>query len=237
MTSTYRASSRTDPDRERELAAGLERARGQIAEACAAAGRSPADVRLIAVGKTFPAADAASVVRAGQTDLGENKAQELAPKAEALREQGLEPTWHFIGQLQRNKVRQVLASASWIHSVDRTSLVDAIARAAERPVNVCLQVDLGADPGRGGVSPDDLLPLAEHAAAQENLRVRGVMTVAPLDWDADRAFTLLAELSGKLRSVVPGATEISAGMSQDLSSAVAHGATMVRLGRTVFGAR
>lgn len=225
-----------------QLRDNLNRTREAIAAACADAGRDPGSVRLIVVTKTFPAADAAALTELGQTDLGENRDQEAAPKAAALAELGLNPVWHFVGQLQRNKAPSVVKYADWVHSVDRARLVDALEHArsrSSRPGNlkVLLQVSLDGDTSRGGAPATEIGPLAERVAAADRLDLKGVMAVAPLGWEPAKAFALLRECSEAVLRVDPAATEISAGMSGDFREAVACGATMVRLGRNVLGER
>lgn len=230
----------TTPSRRIQLRDNLDRTREAIAAACADAGRPADSVRLIAVTKTFPAADAAALVELGQADLGENRDQEAAPKAAALAAAGLEPVWHFVGQLQRNKARSVAAYADWVHSVDRAPLANALSGAAEshgRSLNALIQVSLDGDTARGGVLIDGLEPLAAAISAAPALTLKGVMAVAPLGWEAAKAFALLAQCSETVRRIDPGATEVSAGMSGDYRAAVLAGATMVRLGRNVLGER
>ncbi|HEX2145120.1 MAG TPA: YggS family pyridoxal phosphate-dependent enzyme [Glycomyces sp.] len=230
----------TTEARRNQLQENLNRTREAIAAACADAGRLPASVRLIVVTKTFPAADAAALVGLGQTDLGENRDQEAAPKAAALAGQGLDPVWHFVGQLQRNKARSVASYAHWVHSVDRTSLVNALATGASahgRNLNALIQVSLDGDLSRGGSPIAEVEALAERIAAASSLVLKGVMAVAPIDWAPAKAFALLAECSDIVRRVDPGATEVSAGMSGDYRAAISAGATMVRLGRNVLGER
>lgn len=229
-----------DSARRAQLRTGLAHARDTVAAACREAGREPASVRLVVVTKNFPATDAAALVEAGQVDIGENRDQEAAAKAAELEGLGLEPVWHFVGQLQRNKARSVAGYAHWVHSVDRPRLADALDAAATargRTLNALIQVNLDGGASRGGVAVDELTALAERVAAADSLRLRGVMAVAPLDWDPAEAFALLAECSQTVRAVEPDATEISAGMSGDFAAAVAAGATMVRLGRNVLGER
>ncbi|MQM24399.1 YggS family pyridoxal phosphate-dependent enzyme [Glycomyces albidus] len=232
----------TAPARRIQLQENLNRTRDAIAAACADAGRDPGSVRLIVVTKTFPAADAAALVELGQADLGENRHQEAAPKAAALAELGLEPVWHFVGQLQRNKVPSAVEYADWVHSVDRPKLAAALEHARKMSLrvgnlNVLLQVSLDGDTSRGGAPIAELEPLAEQIAGYHCLDLKGVMAVAPLGWEPAKAFALLRECSEAVRRVDPAATEISAGMSGDFREAVACGATMVRLGRNVLGER
>ncbi|MFB9659496.1 YggS family pyridoxal phosphate-dependent enzyme [Glycomyces mayteni] len=223
-----------------QLQDNLNRTREAIADACARAGRARDAVRLVVVTKTFPAVDAATLVDLGQTDLGENRDQEAAPKAADLAARGLEPVWHFVGQLQRNKARSVAAYADWVHSVDRDSLAEALDRAAAahgRRLNALVQVSLDGDTARGGVAAADVEPLAERLASLDSIDLRGVMAVAPIGWEPAKAFALLMESSAAVRRVDPAAAEVSAGMSGDYREAVAGGATMVRLGRNVLGER
>jgi pyridoxal phosphate enzyme (YggS family) len=220
----------------------LRAVRERIAAAERAAGRAPGSVRLIAVGKTFPADAVREVAALGQADFGENRARELLAKAELLGDLPLR--WHFIGQLQRNKAAAVARLGAVVHSVDRTSLAETLARAGEssgRPVDVLLQVDLGGPAGeeaaRGGAPPGQLPGLADAVAALSGVRLRGVMAVAPRGEDPAPAFARLADLAARLRADHPAATEISAGMSGDLEQAVAAGATLVRVGTAIFGDR
>jgi pyridoxal phosphate enzyme (YggS family) len=228
---------------EQNLAAVRER----IAAAARAAGRDPADVRLIAVSKTWPAEDVRAAAALGQADFGENRAQELLGKAAALQDLALQDPplrWHFIGQLQRNKAAAVARTGAVVHSVDRLPLAAALSRAGEaaaRPVEVLLQVDLGGPAGeeaaRGGAPVDGIPALADAVAELAGLRLRGLMAVAPRGEDPGPAFARLAELVGRVRADHPGVTEISAGMSGDLEDAIAAGATLVRVGTAIFGAR
>jgi pyridoxal phosphate enzyme (YggS family) len=230
----------TTRSRRDQLRDNLNRTREDIAAACADAGRTPDAVRLIAVTKTFPAADAAALVELGQTDLGENRDQEAAPKAAELAAAGLEPVWHFVGQLQRNKAKSVAAYAHWVHSVDRAPLANALSTAANangRNLNALIQVSLDGDTARGGTPVPELEALAAVIAAAPGLTLKGVMAVAPLGWEPAKAFALLTECSEAVQRVDPAAIEVSAGMSGDYRAAVRAGATMVRLGRNVLGER
>ncbi|MEU4793815.1 YggS family pyridoxal phosphate-dependent enzyme, partial [Micromonospora tulbaghiae] len=145
------------PERRAELAAGLARVRARIADACAAAGRPRDEVTLVAVTKTYPAADVVALAGLGVTDVGENRDQEAAPKAEAVADAGATPRWHFIGQLQRNKARSVVRYADVVQSVDSVRLAAALDAAAgavrDRPLDVLVQVSIDGDPDRGGALP------------------------------------------------------------------------------------
>ena len=226
------------PGRRRaELATGLAAVRARMAAACAAAGRAPDDVALVAVTKTFPVEDALLLRDLGVLDLGENRDAEAAAKA--ARVTGVR--WHFVGQLQTNKARSVASYAQVVHSLDRPRLAGALAegaRQAGRVVDVLVQVSLDeTDTGRGGARPDDVPALADLAGRLDGLRLAGVMAVAPLGGDPAAAFGRLAQLAERLRADHPGATAVSAGMSGDLEAAVLAGATHVRVGTALLGHR
>ncbi|KAB1117452.1 YggS family pyridoxal phosphate-dependent enzyme [Micromonospora aurantiaca (nom. illeg.)] len=235
------------PERRAELAAGLARVRARIADACAAAGRQRDEVTLVAVTKTYPAADVVALAGLGVSDVGENRDQEAAPKAEAVAAAGAAPRWHFIGQLQRNKARSVVRYADVVQSVDSVRLAAALDAAAgavrDRPLDVLVQVSIDGDPARGGALPGaadpqrGLDPVAAAVAGADGLRLAGLMAVAPLGWEPDRAFARLAEVAAALRADHPDATVLSAGMSGDLESAIGYGATHVRVGSALLGMR
>ncbi|MFJ6936091.1 YggS family pyridoxal phosphate-dependent enzyme [Streptomyces sp. NPDC101132] len=233
-------------DRKAELAANLARVEERISTACAGAGRKREEVTLIVVTKTYPASDVRLLAELGVRHVAENRDQDAAPKAAACADLPL--TWHFVGQLQTNKVRSVAGYAHVVQSVDRPRLVTTLSAAAEkagRELGCLVQVALDAEEGgrgeRGGVAPDGVAELAELVAAAPGLRIGGLMTVAPLTGPyAGReraAFERLMELSSRLRADHPAATMVSAGMSGDLEEAVAAGATHVRVGTAVLGSR
>jgi pyridoxal phosphate enzyme (YggS family) len=234
--------------RRAQLAGNLARVRAEISDACLAAGRDPGGVTLVAVTKTYPAADVCHLADLGVADVGENRDQEAAPKAAEVAAAGLAMRWHFVGQLQRNKCASVVSYADVVHSVDSVRLADALATAAarqrDRPLDVLVQISLDGSPQRGGAVAGpgadpgrDIDRVAAAVAAGPALRLRGVMAVAPLGWEPARAFTLLADIAERLRVGYPTATAISAGMSGDLRDAVAHGATHVRIGSALLGNR
>jgi len=233
-----------------KLEKNLAEVRNRIAAACAAAGRDPAEITLIAITKTRPAADVLLLHELGLTDFGENKDQEAAPKAAATAAQaaaaapaGSHPIrWHFVGQLQTNKAPSVARYADVVHSVDRVRLARALgaaARKARRQLTCLVQVDLDtpADPARGGVPPGQVREVAEAIEAEEGLILGGVMAIAPLDADPARAFAPLRSCSLTVRAVCQEARIISAGMSADLEAAIGNGATHVRIGTALLGAR
>ena len=229
-------------DRRAELAANLAEVRGRIDAAARAAGREPRAVTLVAVTKTWPASDVRLLAELGVGDVGENRDQEAAPKHAVCVDLGLR--WHFVGQLQRNKVRSVVSYADVVHSVDRVELAAALDRHAAlagRRITALVQVALDAEgdvsEGRAGAAPADVPALAEAIAGARALELGGVMAVAPLGSDPDRPFARLAEVAAALRAAHPEATIVSAGMSGDLEAAIRHGATHVRIGTALLGPR
>lgn len=223
-------------------ARNLHAVRARIDAAARAAGRDPASVALLAVSKTWPADAVRALYALGQTDFGENRAQELAAKAGELAD--LPVRWHFIGQLQRNKAAAVARLGAVVHSVDRAALLVPLARAGVelgRPVEVFVQVDLGGPEGdlaaRGGADPDAVPALCDAVVACDGLRLRGLMAVAPRGAAPGPAFERLAGLAARVRADHPSAVDVSAGMSSDLEDAVASGATIVRVGTALFGER
>jgi pyridoxal phosphate enzyme (YggS family) len=239
-------------ERAAQLAEALDRVRDRVRAGCAAAGRDPAEVRLVAVTKTFPATDVALLTDLGVSEFGENRDQEAAPKIAEL--EALRPhaalRWHMVGRLQRNKARSVARWAAVVQSVDSMRLADALTKAVaaarkagERgdPLEVLVQASLDPaedrNPRRGGCPLPELPALADHVARSEQLRLRGVMAIAPLGVDPEPAFAQLAETAAALRHSHPDATDISAGMSADLESALAHGSTCVRVGTALLGDR
>ncbi|GGT52225.1 YggS family pyridoxal phosphate enzyme [Streptomyces kurssanovii] len=233
-------------DRRTELAKNLAAVEERIASACAAAGRERDEVTLIVVTKTYPASDVRLLHELGVRHVAENRDQDAAPKAAACADLNLR--WHFVGQLQTNKVRSVASYADVVQSVDRPKLVSALSAAAvraERELGCLIQVALDAESGRqgerGGVAPDGIEELAAAVAGSPGLRLDGLMTVAPLAGPyagrQQAAFERLMEFSSSLRAAHPAANMVSAGMSADLEQAVAAGATHVRVGTAVLGVR
>ncbi|MFB6985850.1 YggS family pyridoxal phosphate-dependent enzyme [Streptomyces sp. NPDC056178] len=233
-------------DRRTQLAENLARVEERIASACIAAGRKREEVTLIVVTKTYPASDVRILHELGVRHVAENRDQDAAPKAAECADLSL--IWHFVGQLQTNKVRSVASYADVVQSVDRTKLVTALSAAAvreERELGCLIQVALDAESGergdRGGVAPDGIEELAAAVDSAPGLRLDGLMTVAPLAGPyAGRqraAFDRLMEFSSRLRGNHPAANMVSAGMSADLEDAVAAGATHVRVGTAVLGVR
>ena len=178
----------------------------------------------------MPAERLVEALDAGLTDLGENRAQELLAKATVLADHATPPTWHFVGQLQRNKVNGLVPWVTWWHSVDRVALGEAIARRSPG-ARVLVEVNLGEEAAKGGCAPIETAPLVE-ALRDLGLDVAGLMTVAPQDGDRRGWLAALRELAASLQF-----RELSMGMSDDFEAAIEEGATMVRVGRAIFGAR
>lgn len=218
----------------------LDEVRARIASAAARSGRDESEVTLVAVGKSFSADVVARAVRAGATDLGENRAQEMKEKAIAL---PAVPRWHFIGHLQTNKARDVVGVAHLIHSVDRIGLAEEIsrrARAGGLTQDVLIEVNVSGEATKHGVEPAAATALAEQVAALGDLRVRGLMTMAPFTEDPERSrpfFSDLRTIGERLLSVIPEAAELSMGMTRDFEVAIEEGATLVRVGEAIFGPR
>jgi len=231
-------------ERALQLQERLTAVRARISAATLAAGRS-VEPELIVVTKFHPAADVARLAALGIRDVGENRDQEASAKAAGLTELGLR--WHFIGQLQSKKAKSVVKYAHSVQSVDRLQLVEALAKAMLRAqeesgraeLECFIQVSLDDDAGehRGGTAPAAVGQLADSIASAAGLRLAGVMAVAPLGARPEDAFEKLAGISAALREAHPGATAVSAGMSQDLEAAVRFGATHLRIGSDILGSR
>lgn len=229
MTTSTSPTSSSSP-----LAERLEAVRGGIADAARAAGRRPEELTTIVVTKFHPASLVRELAALGVEDVGENRHQEAQEKSAELADLGLR--WHFVGQLQSKKARQVRRYAQVIHSLDRASLVDALA-SDEGVVDGFVQLNLTDDPARGGVSDRDLEGLVERVLETPGLRLLGVMAVAPLDEEPASAFERVRRASERVRALAPDATAISAGMSQDYREAIAAGATHLRIGTAITGNR
>ncbi|WP_144750414.1 YggS family pyridoxal phosphate-dependent enzyme [Curtobacterium pusillum] len=229
----------TDPSPDGGLEARLASVRQGISDAARAAGRSADELTLVVVTKYHPASLVRDLAALGVTDVGENRHQEAQEKAAALADLPL--TWHFVGQLQSKKARQVRRYAHVVQSLDRASVVDAFAPTEAEPeppvVDGFVQVNLTSDPGRGGVQPDDVETMVSRVLGTGTIRLRGVMAVAPLDEEPRAAFARLRSISERVVSLAPDATDISAGMSNDYAEAIAEGATHLRIGTAITGER
>lgn len=224
--------------------AALAAVRGQIAAACAAAGRDPATVRLLPVTKNHPAEAVALAAAAGFAAVGENRVQEAVAKQEGCAAQGVQVRWELIGHLQSNKAKLAARHFDRVQSVESAKLLDVLDReaaAAGRVLPVLLQINAGNDPAKFGAEPADAPALLAHALGKRALRVEGLMTIAPLSADpgvARHTFANLRgirdELAARFGVALP---ELSMGMTGDLAAAIAEGSTMIRVGTALFGER
>jgi pyridoxal phosphate enzyme (YggS family) len=212
-----------------------------IATAATSANRDPKQITLVVVTKNHPHQLVHDLLALGARDFGENRDQEAGPKAKQIAAESNEPfNWHFIGQLQTNKVKSVLEYADFLHSLDRTSLLEELQkRTAERknPLKVFVQVNMTDDLERGGVNPADLMPFAERVLSSPGLELVGLMGVGGLEVAPEREFERLAQLSQELQVIAPEANRLSMGMSGDFETAIAYGATHLRIGTAITGNR
>ena len=218
-----------------DIVAGVARVRERIERTCVRAGRDPASVTLVAVSKGHPAQAIRAGYEAGLRHFGENRIQEAVPKIEESVASGVEAAWHLVGHLQSNKAKAAAGAFDVIHSIDSARLLARLDAAAPAPRDVFLQVNVAAEPQKQGVAPDDLGELVEAAREARNLRLRGLMTIAPIASDAEDVrpvFRALRELAE--RHELP---ELSMGMTDDFEVAIEEGATLVRVGRAIFGER
>jgi len=223
------------------ISANLQAVRARIAKAAREAGRRPEEIALLAVSKTVAPERIREAVLSGQRAFGENYAQEGAGKIAALAGLGLE--WHFIGPLQSNKTRPVAEQFDWVHSVERLKVAERLsaARGADRPpLQVCVQVNVSGEASKSGVGPEDVAALARAVAALPGLKLRGLMAIPEPTEDAalaQRRFATLRLLRDALNAEGLGLDTLSMGMSHDLEAAILEGATIVRIGTAIFGAR
>lgn len=231
------------------IAANLQAVEATIQAACEAAKRPRSTVRLLAVSKTFPPEAVLEAIEAGQRAFGENYVQEGVDKIAAVAKarpahlQNLMLEWHFIGPIQSNKTRPIAANFQWVHTVERLKIAQRLSeqRPAELgPLDICLQVNISGEATKSGAKPEELLDLARAVVQLPNLRLRGLMAIPEPQADPalQRApFARLRALAQDIaRAGIPLDT-LSMGMSGDLQSAVLEGATIVRIGSAIFGAR
>ena len=223
------------------IAANLQAVHVRIERAAQAVGRTPGDITLVAVSKTFPAEYIAQAHAAGQRAFGENYAQEAVEKITKLAHLPLE--WHFIGPIQSNKTSVIAPHCQWVHSVAREKIaqrLDAARPAGLPPLNVCIQVNVSGEAAKSGVDPGEELELVEAIARLPRLKLRGLMAIPEPTPDPAlrrRRFALLRELKERLVARGHDLDTLSMGMSDDLEAAIAEGATMVRVGTAIFGMR
>jgi hypothetical protein len=223
------------------IASNLQAVHERIARAARAANREPGAVVLLAVSKTFPAGRIAEAHAAGQRAFGENHLQEAVEKITELRDLGLQ--WHFIGPIQSNKTGPIAAHFNWVHSVEREKIARRLNDARPEglpPLNVCIQVNVSGEASKSGLAPGEEAGLAEAIARMPRLALRGLMAIPEPASDVAlqrRRFALLRELKDRLVARGHALDTLSMGMSDDLEAAIAEGATIVRVGTAIFGAR
>ena len=215
-----------------EIASNLAAVKAAIDVAARNCGRTPEEITLIAVTKTFPVSDVHLLASLNVHHYGENRDTEAAPKAAAV-----PGTWHFQGQIQSNKLKSIASWANVIHSLDELRHIQTLDKVAVHRIGVFLQVSLDGADGRGGAAPSDLSMLADAIVESAQLDLMGLMAVAPLDISSDQAFEKLAAIHASFKASYPMATSLSAGMSNDFESAISHGATHIRVGSSILGSR
>jgi pyridoxal phosphate enzyme (YggS family) len=217
------------------IAAALADVQTRIANAAQESKRSLDEITLIAVTKTYPASDVAILHELGQRNFGENRTEEGSEKSLAI-----SGTWHYQGQVQSRKLREIASWADLIHSLDEVSHIEKLARICEetgKRIGVFLQLSLDGAPDRGGVVEENLATLAESVTSSKSLELKGLMCVPPVEYDHDRAFSEIAQIHQRFIKNVPAATALSAGMSSDFEVAIAYGATHLRVGSQILGSR
>jgi len=225
---------------EESIAARLRRIRERLAAAAERSGRDPGRITLVVVTKGVTEDRIRQAITAGATILGENRVQEALPKIEAI---GGSVQWHLIGHLQRNKAKRTVGRFDLIHSVDRSDLADEINRQAEQAgirQKVLIQVNVAREPGKSGALPEELDEVVLRTSTLSHLSLEGLMTIPPLSNDPERSrpfFRWVAEKAGELRRSGLSVPELSMGMSNDFEVAVEEGATLIRVGTAIFGAR
>ena len=219
----------------------LRQVRDRVKKAASAAGRAAEEITIVAVSKKHPVTAIEAAYAAGQRDFGENFVQEAVPKIQSLDRPDVR--WHFIGRIQANKTRDIARFFDWVHTVDRLKIAYRLNEQRPHyaaPLNVCIQVNLAEEPQKGGVVTGDIDDLVEGIGDLSHLRVRGLMTMPPVDATDERVEALFLELAGIKRSLVSRGYELdtlSMGMSADLETAVTCGSTMLRIGTAIFGPR
>lgn len=221
------------------LAENLARVRSTIDAHAARAGRNPGDVSIVAVTKTLPLARIQEAIAAGLRVLGENRVQEAMPKIESIGQDQV--AWHLIGHLQRNKVRFIEGRFAMVQSIDSVELVQALDQRLKRALDVLIEVNVGGESQKTGALPSDLMAIADAVGTSGRLRLGGLMTVAPQSPDPEQARPIFRRLAGLRRELVERLATplpiLSMGMTEDYGIAIEEGATMLRLGRALFGAR
>lgn len=229
------------PDESRTYETRLDGVRARIGAAASRCGRATEHIALLAVSKQQPAAAVRQLAALGIRDFGESYLQEALRKQQELADLAL--NWHYIGQLQTNKTRPIATTFAWVHTIDRLNIAQRLSEqrpTAAQPLNVCVQVKLAEEPGKGGIAPSDVLPLAKAISQLSQLRLRGLMTIPPPEESYQKQliyFERLKELAVGLRNAGLNLDTLSMGMSADLEAAITAGATIVRIGTALFGER
>ena len=218
-------------DRKAEISRNLQEVKERINGAAKSVNRDPKEIQLIVVTKTFPISDIEILRDLGESNFGENRDQEAGPKAQTI-----PAIWHFQGQIQSNKIKSICEWADVIHSISSEKEILKFAQSA-RKHQVFLQVSLDGQVGRGGASPADLAQLADLVNESNNLDLMGLMAVAPLGVEPDKAFTDLAQINQGFAGQFPNSKFLSAGMSGDFEAAIKNGATHIRVGSSILGSR
>lgn len=218
-------------NRKDEIARNLQEVKKRISAAAKSVNRDPAEIQLIVVTKTFPISDIEILRDLGESNFGENRDQEAGPKVEVI-----PATWHFQGQIQSNKIKSICGWADVIHSISSEKEILKFAQ-SPRKHQVFLQVSLDGELGRGGADPTDLAQLADLVTESNNLELLGLMAVAPLGAEPDKAFSDLAQINRGFVSQFPNSKFLSAGMSGDFEAAIKYGATHIRVGSSILGSR
>ena len=221
--------------REKEIADALKTVETQITAAAASAGRARSEVTLIAVTKTYPVTDVEILRNLGLQNFGENRSEEGVAKSAQV-----SGTWHFQGQVQSRKLRDIATWASYVHSLDSAEHIEKLSRIAtqsQKEISIFLQLSLDGAPGRGGVIATDLKALADTVVNLPQIKLVGLMCVPPVEYEHERAFAEIAEVHQGFKTDFPSATYLSAGMSSDFEVAISHGATHLRIGSQILGSR
>jgi len=221
--------------RAQEIAVALASVEDRITKAAATAGRNRSELTLIAVTKTYPASDVQILADLGVSNFGENRSDEGLEKSAAIA-----ATWHFQGQVQGRKLKDIASWATYIHSIDSADHIRKLSRICaemDRKISIFLQLSLDGAPDRGGVLADQLGQLADQLGADPNLHLAGLMCVPPVEYGFDRAFGEIAKVHSAFKAGYPEAVGLSAGMSSDFEVAIAYGATHLRVGSEILGSR
>ena len=221
--------------RAQEITATLASVEERIRKAAATASRKRSELTLIAVTKTYPVSDVQILTQLGVSNFGENRSDEGLEKSQLI-----SATWHFQGQVQGRKLKDIVSWASYIHSIDSDEHITKLSRICsekDREISIFLQFSLDGAPDRGGVGADQLGQLADQVAADPNLHLAGLMCVPPVEYGFDRAFGEIAKVHSAFKMGFPDAVGLSAGMSSDFEVAIAYGATHLRVGSEILGSR